>query len=127
MPRAPRERLNPSPAQDKGGEPVIGAFARKFGKNETIVQVDELEDDSGYKIQSQGPEGARTTVAADAGPKAFMEELEHEGGSVFVVPLLEALMDTLRARVRSGKDGKQVLRSVVKGSPTESDQLGPIR
>lgn len=76
---------------------MIGVFARMFRREDRIVQVDELADDSGYKIQAHAPDG-ETTVLMNQEPSAFIDEVKYEGGNVLVAPILEALLENLRRK-----------------------------
>ena len=68
-----------------------------FKRDERIVQIDELADDSGYKIQATSPTGD-TTVVIDPEPASFIDEVKYDGGNLFLAPLFEALLDNLRRK-----------------------------
>ena len=60
---------------------MIGAFARKLGAKDRVPSVDEIE-------------------AAGAPPEGFVEKIPHEGGDVYVSPVLETLRNVLRQRAK---------------------------
>lgn len=60
---------------------MIGAFARKLNPKDRVPSVDEIE------AQSAPPEG-------------FVAKIPHEGGDVYMSPMLETLRSVLRQRVK---------------------------
>ena len=58
---------------------MIGAFARKLGPRDRVPTTDELQTQS-------------------APPAGFVEKFEHEGGDVYVSPMIETLRNVLRGR-----------------------------
>ena len=78
---------------------MIGAFARMLGSRDRLLTVEE-KDANAYAWKTRTPEGGeRGADGSDAPPEAFSERIEHEGGDVFVVPMLETLRRVLRARL----------------------------
>lgn len=74
---------------------MIGAFARRLGPRDRILSYEETGE--GVATTARTPEGVATlSPAADAPPEAFAQKLEHDGGNVYVVPMLEALREWLR-------------------------------
>ena len=77
---------------------MIGAFARMLGKRERILAYEETPD-TGISVQARHDAGEDTTSEGrDAPPEAFVEKVPHEGGDVYVSPMLEMLRRTLRRR-----------------------------
>ena len=73
---------------------MIGAFARKLGPRDRVPTPDEIQ------AQSSPPEG-------------FVEKFPHEGGDVYVSPMLE----TLRQLFRKGAKREE---------PSEPATLSPL-
>ena len=73
---------------------MIGAFARKLGPRDPVPTPDE--------IQSQG-----------SPPEGFVQKFPHEGGDVYVSPLIE----TLRQMFRKGAK---------RAPPSEPRTLSPL-
>lgn len=82
---------------------MIGAFARKLGSRERIVSCEQTSDHS-YAVNTRGPEGDAQAESHDGPPERFVERFPHEGGDVFLAPLLETLRAALR-RPRKQADG----------------------
>lgn len=76
---------------------MIGAFARKLGAKDRVPSVEEIE-------------------AQGAPPEGFVEKIPHEGGDVFMSPVLETLRNVLRARVKRAEDAP----------PTATATLSPV-
>ena len=64
---------------------MIGAFARKLGPRDRVPTTDELQTQS-------------------APPHGFVEKFEHEGGDVYVSPMVETLLNLFR---RGGKRAEE--------------------
>jgi hypothetical protein len=74
---------------------MIGAFARMLGNRERIVSCEQTADHA-WSVSSRGPEGDAQAQGHDGPPERFVERFPHEGGDVFLAPML----DTLRAVLR---------------------------
>lgn len=72
-----------------------------FGAPARVVSLEETEKKDNYQVKTWSGEGEeRTGTLDDAPPEAFVQRVEHPGGDVLVVPLLEAL----RAWLKKGRD-----------------------
>ena len=76
---------------------MIGAFARLLGSRERVLHCEETGDNA-YTVKTRGPEGDEHAEAADTPPEQFVERFPHEGGDVFLAPMLEALRAVLRGK-----------------------------
>lgn len=77
---------------------MIGAFARMLRTRERVLAVEETEG-QGYAVKAGGP-GAFEELAGrpDAPPEGFVEKVPHEGGDVYIAPMLEAMRSWMRRR-----------------------------
>lgn len=88
---------------------MIGAFARMLRTRNRILSVDETEG-QGYAIKATGPcNYAEHAVAADSPPEGFVEKLPHEGGDVYIAPMLEAMRTWMRRRKEEAEEGGKIL------------------
>lgn len=72
-----------------------------FGAPARVVSLEETEKKDGYQVKTWTDDGEeRTGALDDAPPEAFVQRVEHPGGDVLVVPLLEAL----RAWLKKGRE-----------------------
>ncbi|MFA5860976.1 MAG: hypothetical protein WDA16_04715 [Candidatus Thermoplasmatota archaeon] len=83
---------------------MIGAFARKLGTHDKPQLATDYE-----KL---------TESAADAPPEQFVERFPHEGGDVFLAPVLETLRAVL-SRVRGA--------TTLTPTPSENDTAPKAR
>lgn len=99
------------PAKQDAGEPgLIGAFARMLRTRDRVLSVEETEG-NGYAVKATGAgRFAEHPAAADSPPEGFVEKLPHEGGDVYVAPMLEAMRAWMRRRKEEAADeGAQTL------------------
>lgn len=71
---------------------MIGAFARMLGKGNRVLNVEETSE--GYRVRALDASAANE--GKDGPPEGFVEKIPHEGGDVFLAPIVEALRNVLR-------------------------------
>lgn len=76
---------------------MIGAFARMIGNRQRVLSVEETEE-NGYAVQATGDDYHATSQEGDQPPEAFVQRFRHEGGDVWVAPMVEMLRELLRRR-----------------------------
>lgn len=90
---------------------MIGAFARMLGSRDRILTLEETGANT-YDLRTRTAEGDATHSGSDAPPEAFSERIPHEGGDVWVVPVLETLRRVLKARATRGRSEDATLPDV---------------
>ncbi len=84
---------------------MIGVFARMFSSSNRVTEVREL--DAGVEVGARRDGGVESkSVIADEPPVAFSEKLETEGGTVYVVPFIEAFRAWLSKRRAADEEGE---------------------
>lgn len=81
---------------------MIGAFARKLGSRERVLQCEQTGDHA-YAVRATSDDGLRASEGADAPPERFVERYEYDGGNVFLAPILDTLRAVLK-RPRADAD-----------------------
>lgn len=101
---------------DRGDPGVIGAFARMFGTRERLISYEETRE-NGYAVKARSRDDGDTLAeTSDAPPEAFVEKIPHDGGDVYLAPVVEMLRSVFRRRgaTLSSMDEKD---EVAEGAP----------
>jgi hypothetical protein len=78
---------------------MIGAFARKLGTKDRVLSYEETGEHK-YALKTRSDAGEdKQAETHDAPPEGFVERIPHEGGDVFLAPVLETLRSVLRGRL----------------------------
>lgn len=69
-----------------------------------VLSVEETEG-NGYAVKAAGAgEFAEHAAVGDSPPEGFVEKLPHEGGDVYIAPMLEAMRSWMRRRKEEAAD-----------------------
>ena len=85
---------------------MLGAFARKLTSRDRVLSYEETGEHK-YAMRTHNEGGVHHAETHDAPPEGFVERIPHEGGDVFIAPMLEALRNVLRTgRAKRAEDEK---------------------
>jgi hypothetical protein len=84
---------------------MIAAFARMLGSRERVLSCEETSGSYSVRTRNADDGVDAATVAQDAPPEQFVERIPHEGGDVYLAPVLDTLRAVLRSALGRGDAG----------------------